>query len=238
MGLHFAISAATNFLCSAGSTRLSVTTTAPKPSCFLMKSGFFNAVFKATLSLSNTSGGVPLGAYRPCQMVTSKPLSPASSFDLGGEYKFGILQVGLGYGKDIKEGGLVAPTATTSDFKEKNQLGLRLSTGSISPYIVTGTDKYVQAFDAKTKMATNRAKVNYSIVGADYSTGKHTVALNFLSRDIQSQLVGVRKMTQLGYTYNLSPKDTIQAYIQNDGVDNSKTNNHVKVFGTAYLYRF
>lgn len=162
----------------------------------------------------------------------------ASSFDLGGEYKFGNLQVGLGYGKDIKEGGLVAPTASTSDFKEKNQLGLRLSTGLISPYMVMGTDKYVQAFDAKTKLATNRAKVNYSIVGADYVTGKHTVALNFLSRDIQSQLVGVRKMTQLGYTYDLSPKDTLQAYVQNDGVDNSKTNNHVKVFGMAYLYRF
>jgi hypothetical protein len=96
----------------------------------------------------------------------------------------------------------------------------------------------VQNFDAKTKLATNRAKVNYSVVGADYSIGKHTVALNFLSRDIQNQLVGVRKMTQLGYSYDLSPKDILQAYVQNDGVDNSKTNNHVKVFGMAYLYRF
>lgn len=162
----------------------------------------------------------------------------ASSFDLGGEYKLGNLQIGLGYGKDIKEGGLVAPAITTSDFKEKNQLGLRLSTGFISPYFVTGTDKYVQNFDAKTKLATNRSKVNYSVWGADYSTGKHTIALNFLSRDIQTQLVGVRKMTQLGYTYDLSPKDTLQAYVQNDGVDDSKTNNHVKVFGMAYLYRF
>jgi predicted porin len=162
----------------------------------------------------------------------------ASSFDLGGEYKFGNLQIGLGYGKDMKDGGLVASSVTTSDFKEKNQIGLRLSTGSISPYFVTGTDKYVQHFDTKTKLATNRAKVNYSVVGADYSIGKHTVALNFLSRDIQNQLVGTRKMTQLGYTYELSPKDILQAYVQNDGVDNSKTNNHVKVFGVAYLYRF
>lgn len=162
----------------------------------------------------------------------------ASSFDLGGEYKFGNLQIGLGYGKDIKDGGLVATSVTTSDFKEKNQVGLRLSTGFISPYFVTGTDKYVQYFDAKTKLASNRSKVHYAVAGAEYSSGKHTLALNLLSRDIQTQLVGVRKMTQFAYTYDLSPKDILQAYVQNDGVDNSKTNNHVKVFGMAYLYRF
>lgn len=162
----------------------------------------------------------------------------ASSFDLGAEYKLGSVQIGLGYGKDMKEGGLVAPTTTTSDFASKTQLGVRWDTGFISPYFVSGTDKYVQNISTTTRLATNRAKVNYSIAGADYVFGKHTVALNFLSRDIQSQLIGVRKMTQLGYSYALSEKDTLQAYIQNDGVDDSKTNNKVRVIGAAYLYRF
>lgn len=161
----------------------------------------------------------------------------AASLDLGGEYKFGKLQIGLGYGKDRKDGGLTAATVTTSDFKEKYQVGLRLDTDFISPYIVKGTDKYVQ-YRTAAEVATNRDAVGYSIVGADHVTGKHTFALNFLAREIQSQLVGVRKMTQLGYAYALSPKDTLQAYIQRDGVDDSKTVNSVRVLGAAYLFRF
>src|SRR6218665_13045 len=59
---HFSISASTNFLCSAPSTRRSVMTTALSPSCFLMKSGSFSATFRASLSFFCTSAGVALGA--------------------------------------------------------------------------------------------------------------------------------------------------------------------------------
>ena len=53
--------------------------TAPSASSRLMKSGSFSAARSAALSLSVTALGVPLGAYRPCQMLTLKPFSPASS---------------------------------------------------------------------------------------------------------------------------------------------------------------
>jgi hypothetical protein len=53
--------------------------TAPRPSCFLMKSGSFRATLRASLIFLVTSGGVPLGAYRPCQMVTLKSFTPDSA---------------------------------------------------------------------------------------------------------------------------------------------------------------
>ena len=91
IGPHLAISEATNFLCSAPSMRLSVITTAPKPCSFLMNSGSFKAACRALLSLASTSGGVPLGAYSPCQMLTSKPFKPAS-FKVGKSFSAGVLK--------------------------------------------------------------------------------------------------------------------------------------------------
>ena len=78
-GVHLLISASTNFLCSAGFTRLSVTITAPSASSRLWKSASLSAVFSAVLILSSTALGVPLGAYMPCQIDTLKPFTPDSS---------------------------------------------------------------------------------------------------------------------------------------------------------------
>jgi len=78
-GPHLPISASTNFLCSAGLTRPSVTMTAPSASWRLMNSGSLSAVRSAALSWSTTALGVPLGAYRPCQIETLKPLRPCES---------------------------------------------------------------------------------------------------------------------------------------------------------------
>src|SRR2546425_2113575 len=53
--------------------------TAPSASSRLTKSASFSATLSAALILSITALGVPLGAYRPCQMLTLKPLRPISS---------------------------------------------------------------------------------------------------------------------------------------------------------------
>jgi hypothetical protein len=70
IGAHFAISAATNFLCSAGFKRASFTTTAPSASSRLTNSGSFSATFSAAFRRSTTAFGVPFGAYSACQIVT------------------------------------------------------------------------------------------------------------------------------------------------------------------------
>jgi D-tyrosyl-tRNA(Tyr) deacylase len=67
-GPHLLISASTNFLWPAGVSRSSVTITAPSASCRLANSGSFSASRSAVLICCSTAGGVPLGAYRPCQI--------------------------------------------------------------------------------------------------------------------------------------------------------------------------
>ena len=71
--------ATTHVLWSAPLTRASETTTAPRASSRLMNSGSFSAALRAVLILSSAALGVPFGAYRPCQMDTLKPFTPASS---------------------------------------------------------------------------------------------------------------------------------------------------------------
>ena len=54
------------------------------------------ATFSALLMAMTTSLGVPLGAYMPCQTLTSKPLRPCSS------------SVGM-LGRDDRRLGVVTP---------------------------------------------------------------------------------------------------------------------------------
>jgi hypothetical protein len=49
------------------------------PSKRLMTSGSVTDFCSAAVSLSKTGLGVPLGAYRPNEMLMSKPFTPASA---------------------------------------------------------------------------------------------------------------------------------------------------------------
>src|SRR6218665_813913 len=66
--------------------------------CFT--TGSCKAKRSAVLSFFNASGGVPLGAYRPCQTLTSKPLRPCSS------------SVGT-FGSAVSRRGTVTPNTLT-----------------------------------------------------------------------------------------------------------------------------
>ena len=150
----------------------------------------------------------------------------SKSLDLGLNYASGPLTAGVGFGKDKRPAGLLA-----NEFSNKWQAGVRYDFGAIEPYVLAGRDTYKNT-------ATTRHDVNYWIVGAKYSQGAHAVVLNLLQRDVQASPSGTRKRQQLAYTYALSKRTELQAFIDRDGVDSSKSNVAIRAIGAGIRHDF
>jgi hypothetical protein len=68
--------------------------------------------------------------------------------------------------------------------------------------------------------------------------GQHKVVLNTMKRDVQSSLTGVRTKNQLSYQYFLSKRTDLQAFIDNDSVDSSRSNVKVRAIGLGVRHNF
>lgn len=158
--------------------------------------------------------------------------STAKSFDIGAETKLGPFDLGVGLGKDTKQGGLVA-----NDFRDKAQAGIRWNNGLVEPYALIGEDRYLPARTA-AGVATSRERVRYGVVGLEATLGQHVFATNLIERENQRQLTAKRRISQLSYAFNWTKKDTVQLYVQRDDPDNTKADDQTQAFGVAYLFRF
>src|SRR5512134_1305912 len=78
MGPHLSVSDLSWVLRAWGVARSWLTGSVPSSAKRSLTFGSLRAVCSAAVSLSMTGLGVPLGAYRPCHIATSKPGSPAS----------------------------------------------------------------------------------------------------------------------------------------------------------------
>ncbi len=178
---------------------------------------------------SPTWGGVNLRAryYLRGDIKTPEQENGAKSLDLGLSYADGPWSAGIGYAKDTRPGGLLA-----NEFSSKWQMGVRYDFGAVEPYVLLGRDTY-----AKTP-ATARANVDYWLVGSRFSTAPHALVVNVMQRDVQASAKGLRKRQQLAYTYALSKRTELQAFIDRDGIDSSRGNVAVRVVGAGVRHDF
>ncbi|MBD9393284.1 porin [Acidovorax sp. ACV01] len=178
---------------------------------------------------SPTWGGVNLRAryYLRGDAKTPEQENGAKSLDLGLNYAEGPWSAGIGYGKDTRPGGLLA-----NEFSSKWQAGMRYDFGAIEPYVLLGRDKY-----ARTSVTT-RADVDYWLVGTRFSAGQHAIVVNVMQRDVQASLRGLRKRQQVAYTYALSKRTELQAFIDRDGIDSSRSNVSVRAIGAGVRHDF
>lgn len=151
----------------------------------------------------------------------------AKSLDLGLNYVSGPWTAGIGFAKDTRPGGLLA-----NEFSSKWQAGVRYDFGAIEPYVLRGRDRY------ENKPGSTRADVDYWLVGAKFIAGPHAVVLNVMQRDVQASLRGMRKRQQLAYTYALSKRTELQAFIDHDGIDSSRSNVAVRAVGAGIRHDF
>ena len=159
--------------------------------------------------------------------TTAEAEDAARSLDVGLNYQTGNLKAGLGYAKDSRRGGLA-----NNEFADKWQAGLnyRLWDG-FELYALGGVDRYKNT-------TTRRRDVKYSILGTTYVQGPHRVVFNLMQRDVQASLTGDRKRVQLSYQYFLSKRTDLQAFIDNDGIDSSKSNVRVRAIGMGMRHNF
>jgi predicted porin len=159
--------------------------------------------------------------------TVAQPEDAAKSTDLGVDYQSGPVKAAIGYSKDTRVGGLI-----NNDFNEKWQLGINFQIQKEwDVYAISGTDTYKNT-------STTRKDVEYTQLGTSYTTGKHKFVLNNFQRDVQSSLTGVRKKNQLSYQYFLSKQTDLQAFIDKDSVDSSKTNVQVRAIGLGIRQNF
>lgn len=151
----------------------------------------------------------------------------ARSTDLGLNYRAGKLQAALGFAKDTRRGGLA-----NNEFEDKWQAGLNYEVlPGLELYAVGGLDRYKNT-------STRRRDVQYAQLGAAYTQGPHKVVFNLFEREVQASLTGERKRTQLSYQYFISKRTDLQAFIDNDGIDSSRSNVRVRAIGTGIRHNF
>ncbi len=159
--------------------------------------------------------------------TVAEPEDAASSLDLGLNYQTGKLKAALGYAKDSRRGGLAA-----NEFEDKWQAGVNYEVlESLEVYLLGGVDRYKNT-------ATRRRDVQYAILGTSYTQGQHKVVFNLMQRDVQTALTGDRKRQQLSYQYFLSKRTDLQAFIDNDGIDSSRSNVRVRAIGAGVRHNF
>jgi predicted porin len=133
---------------------------------------------------------------------------------------------GIGYGKDTRPGGLLP-----NELSHKWQAGLRYDLGTIEPYVLVGRDTF-------NSNATSRRDVDYWLLGARWSQNAHAVVLNVMQRDVLASRTGERRRWQLAYTYALSKRTELQAFIDRDGIDSSRSNVAVRAIGAGIRHDF
>ncbi|WOI44907.1 porin [Acidovorax sp. BLS4] len=178
---------------------------------------------------SPTWGGVNLRAryYLRGDTRTPDQENGAKSLDLGLNYAAGPWSAGIGYGRDTRPGGLLA-----NEFSSKWQVAVRYDFGAIEPYVLLGRDAYAKA------SATARTDVDYWLVGSRFSAGPHALVVNVMQRDVQASVRGLRKRQQVAYTYALSKRTELQAFIDRDGIDSSRSNVAVRAVGAGVRHDF
>jgi predicted porin len=151
----------------------------------------------------------------------------ARSLDLGFDYQMGDFKAALGFAKDSRRGGLAS-----NEFEDKWQAGLNYQiTPAVDVYLLGGVDRYKNT-------ATRRRDVQYAILGTTYTEGPHKLVLNLMRRDVQTSLSGKRDREQLSYQYFLSKRTDLQAFIDNDGIDSSRSNVRVRAIGLGVRHNF
>lgn len=159
--------------------------------------------------------------------TATEPEDAARSWDLGLNYQSGKLKAALGFATDSRRGGL-----TNNEFDDKVQAGLSYQVLSgLDVYLLGGVDRYKNT-------ATTRRDVQYAILGTSYTQGLHKVVFNLMQRDVQSSLTGERDRQQLSYQYYLSKRTDLQAFIDNDGIDSSRSNVRVRAIGAGIRHNF
>ena len=76
------------------------------------------------------------------------------------------------------------------------------------------------------------------MLGAAYTSGVHKAVFNRLERDVQNSLTEDRVRQQLSYQYFLSKQIDLQAFIDQDGIDSSRSNVRVKAIGVGLRHNF
>jgi predicted porin len=177
---------------------------------------------------SPTFGGASLRArtYLRGAGTVAEAEDAARSVDIGVNYEAGALSAGFGMGRDTRSGGL-----KNNEFEDKWQAGMNYKFSPFDVYLVGGVDHYKNT-------ANTRGDVKFGLLGGSYRNGPHKVVLNFLRRDVQGSLTGVRNRQQLSYQYYLSKRTELQFFIDNDGVDSSKSNVRVQAVGTGIRHNF
>lgn len=150
----------------------------------------------------------------------------ARSLDIGLNHASGPLKAALGWAKDQRSGGLA-----DNEFDSKWQAGASYDFGSVEAYLLGGNDRY-------RNTASSRRTVAYGIVGAAFRHGPHKLVLNLLRRDVQRSPSGVRERWQLGWQYALSKRTELQAFVDHDGVDSSRTDVKVRAIGAGIRHDF
>jgi predicted porin len=159
--------------------------------------------------------------------TAADPEDAARSMDLGLNYQVGGLKAALGFAKDSRRGGLAS-----NEFEDKWQVGLNYQVlPALDVYLLGGLDRYKNT-------ATRRRDVQYAMVGSSYTQGPHKVVFNLMQRDVQTSLTGERKRQQLSYQYFLSRRTDLQAFIDNDGIDSSRSNVRVRAIGAGVRHNF
>lgn len=159
--------------------------------------------------------------------TAADPEDAARSIDLGLNYQVGGLKAALGFAKDSRRGGLAS-----NEFEDKWQVGLNYQVlPALDVYLLGGLDRYKNT-------ATRRRDVQYAMVGSSYTQGPHKVVFNLMQRDVQTSLTGERKRQQLSYQYFLSKRTDLQAFIDNDGIDSSRSDVRVRAIGAGVRHNF
>ena len=177
---------------------------------------------------SPSLGGAELMAryYLRGEGTATEAEDDARSLDLGLLYRAGPVVAGVAYGKDSRTGGL-----RSNEFDDKWQAGVRVKLGPVQPYALVGEDRF-------RNTATSRRTVRYALVGAEYELGAHTLVLNLMQRDVQTNLRGERKRWQAAWLYALSKRTELQAFYDNDGIDSTRSNVRVKALGAGIKHSF
>ena len=191
----------------------------------------FNSRNRTSNSIGYASpnfGGASLRArtYLRGAGTAAEAENAAKSVDLGLNYENGALSAGLGWGRDTRGGGL-----KVNEFDDKWQAGLNYKFNPFDVYLVGGVDRFKNT-------STTRRDVKYSVVGASYTDGPHKVVLNVMKREVQSSLGGVRDRQQISYQHFLSKRTQLQFFIDNDGIDSSKSNVRVQAIGMGIRHNF
>ncbi len=151
----------------------------------------------------------------------------ARSFDLGLNYAGAGFKAALGMARDSRRGGLVA-----NEFDDKWQAGLNYALwAGLEVYALGGVDRY-------NNTTRTRRDVSYIELGTAYRVGAHKLVFNVFRRDVQASLSGKRKRQQASYQYALSKRSELQLFVDNDGIDSSRSNVRVRALGMGVKHDF